>query len=89
MTVTSASLDSAASCERSKTSPKGERQVLPVQTKRTHVTVPTAPPLVVPPEVPLNPDLPRPPALERFRESLSDRRGYRWVEEMFRRHRHR
>lgn len=46
-------------------------------------------PLVVPPEGPLDPSLPRPPALERFRESLSDRRGYRWVEEMFRRHRHR
>lgn len=46
-------------------------------------------PLVVPPEGPLDPSLPRPPALERFRESLSGRRGYRWVEEMFRRHRHR
>lgn len=46
-------------------------------------------PVVVPPEGPLNPDLPRPPAFERFRESLSDRRGYRWVQEMFRRHRHR
>jgi glutathione S-transferase len=46
-------------------------------------------PVVVPPEGPLSPDLPRPPALERFRESLSDRRGYRWVQETFRRHRHR
>ena len=46
-------------------------------------------PLVVPPEGPLDPALPRPPALERFRESLSDRRGYRWVQETFRRHRHR
>ncbi|HEX2264851.1 MAG TPA: glutathione S-transferase family protein, partial [Solirubrobacterales bacterium] len=46
-------------------------------------------PLVVPPEGPLSPDLPRPPALERFRESLSDRRGYRWVQETFRRHRRR
>lgn len=46
-------------------------------------------PLVVPPEGPLDPNLPRPPALERFRESLRDRRGYRWVEETFRRHRHR
>jgi glutathione S-transferase len=46
-------------------------------------------PLVVPPEGPLPTALPRPPALERFRESLSDRRGYRWVEETFRRHRHR
>jgi glutathione S-transferase len=46
-------------------------------------------PLVVPPEGPLDPELPRPAAFESFRQSLSDRRGYRWVEEMFRRHRHR
>ncbi|MDQ3725075.1 MAG: glutathione S-transferase family protein [Actinomycetota bacterium] len=46
-------------------------------------------PVVVPPEGPLDPSLPRPAALERFRESISDRRGYRWVEETFRRHRHR
>jgi len=46
-------------------------------------------PLVVPPEGPLSPDLPRPPALERFREGLSDHRGYRWVQETFRRHRRR
>lgn len=46
-------------------------------------------PLVVPPEGPLPTDLPRPPALERFRESLSDRRGYKWVEETFRKHRRR
>jgi glutathione S-transferase len=46
-------------------------------------------PVVVPPEGPLSPDLPKPPALERFRESLSDRRGYTWVEQMFRRHRRR
>lgn len=44
-------------------------------------------PLVVPPEGPLNPELPRPPAFERFRESLSDRRGYRWVQDTFRHHR--
>jgi glutathione S-transferase len=44
-------------------------------------------PIVVPPEGPLSPDLPRPPALDSFRESLSDRPGYRWVEETFRRHR--
>ena len=44
-------------------------------------------PIVVPPEGPLSPDLPRPPAFDRFRQSLSDRRGYRWVEETFRRHR--
>ena len=46
-------------------------------------------PLVVPPEGPLRTDLPRPPALERFRESLKDRRGYKWVEETFRKHRRR
>ncbi|HEV2791698.1 MAG TPA: glutathione S-transferase family protein [Solirubrobacterales bacterium] len=46
-------------------------------------------PLVVPPEGPLPPELPRPAAMDRFRASLSDRRGYRWVEETFRRHRHR
>jgi len=46
-------------------------------------------PVVVPPEGPLDPSLPRPPAFDRFRQSLSDRRGYRWVEETFRRHRHR
>lgn len=44
-------------------------------------------PIVVPPEGPLSPDLPRPAAMERFRESLSDRPGWRWVEETFRRHR--
>jgi glutathione S-transferase len=46
-------------------------------------------PVVMPPEGPLDPNLPRPPAFDRFRQSLSDRRGYRWVEETFRRHRHR
>jgi glutathione S-transferase len=45
-------------------------------------------PIVVPPGGPLSPDLPRPPALDRFRGELSDRPGYRWVEETFRRHRH-
>jgi glutathione S-transferase len=44
-------------------------------------------PLVVPPEGPLPPDLPRPPAFDRFREELRDRRGFRWVEETFRKHR--
>ena len=44
-------------------------------------------PVVVPPEGPLSPELPRPAALDSFRESLSDRPGYRWVEETFRRHR--
>lgn len=42
-------------------------------------------PLVLPPEGPRLPDLP--PALEAFRASHRDRPGYRWVEEMFRRHR--
>jgi glutathione S-transferase len=46
-------------------------------------------PVVLPPEGPLDSSLPRPPALDRFRASLSDRPGYRWVEETFRRHRHR
>jgi len=45
-------------------------------------------PVVGPPEGPLDPDLPSPSALERFRESLSDRRGFKWVEDAFRRHRH-
>lgn len=45
-------------------------------------------PIVVPPEGPLSPDLPRPAAFDDFRQSLSDRAGYRWVEEAFRRHRH-
>ncbi len=44
-------------------------------------------PLVRPAEGPLPADSPTPPALERFREGLSDRRGYLWVKEMFRRHR--
>jgi glutathione S-transferase len=44
-------------------------------------------PIVVPPEGPLSPDLPRPAAFDRFRQSLSDRPGWRWVEETFRRHR--
>lgn len=46
-------------------------------------------PLVVPPEGPLRTDLPRPSALEHFRESLKDRRGYKWVEGTFRKHRRR
>lgn len=46
-------------------------------------------PVVVPPEGPLPNDLPRAPALERFREGLSERRGYKWVEETFRKHRRR
>ncbi|MFL5834698.1 MAG: glutathione S-transferase family protein [Solirubrobacterales bacterium] len=46
-------------------------------------------PVVLPPEGPLDTNLPRPPALERFRKSLSDRRGFKWVEETFRKHRRR
>ena len=46
-------------------------------------------PVVMPPEGPLDPSLPRPPAFDRFRQSLSDRRGFKWVEETFRKHRHR
>jgi len=46
-------------------------------------------PVVVPPEGPLDPDLPRPPALDRFRQSLSERRGYKWVQDTFRKHRRR
>jgi glutathione S-transferase len=44
-------------------------------------------PIVVPPEGPLSPDLPRPAAFESFRQSLSNRPGWHWVEETFRRHR--
>jgi len=44
-------------------------------------------PLVLPPEGPTLP--PVPDAYERFREPLKERRGYRWVQEMFRRHRKR
>lgn len=44
-------------------------------------------PIVVPPEGPLDPNLPRPPAFDEFRESLSNRPGWRWIEETFRRHR--
>jgi glutathione S-transferase len=46
-------------------------------------------PLVLPPEGPVSPELPRPAAFERFRQGLSERSGYRWVQETFRRHRHR
>jgi glutathione S-transferase len=45
-------------------------------------------PLVLPPEGPRLPVGP-PASLERFRAPLRERRGYRWVEEMFRRHRRR
>jgi glutathione S-transferase len=44
-------------------------------------------PVVLPPGAPVVTErMPEP--YERFREPLRDRRGYRWVEEMFSRHRH-
>jgi glutathione S-transferase len=43
-------------------------------------------PLVLPPEGPKW-GTDAPPSLERFRAPLKERRGYRWVQEMFRRHR--
>jgi glutathione S-transferase len=46
-------------------------------------------PVVGPDEGPLPAETPTPPALERFRDGLGDRPGFAWVEEMFRRHRHR
>lgn len=42
-------------------------------------------PIVTPAEAPELPD--PPPALDEFRAGLRERRGYRWVEEMYRRHR--
>jgi glutathione S-transferase len=44
-------------------------------------------PVVMPPGGPLPPDLPQPPAFERFRAEVRDRPGYRWVEETYRRYR--
>lgn len=44
-------------------------------------------PVVGPEGGPLPPDSPTPPAFERFRDSLRDRPGFAWVEEMFGRHR--
>jgi len=44
-------------------------------------------PLVMPPEGPLSQGLPVPPAFESFRDGIRDRAGFKWVEEMFRRHR--
>jgi glutathione S-transferase len=42
-------------------------------------------PLILPPEGPRLP--PPPPGFDRFRAPLMDRRGYRWVADMFARHR--
>jgi glutathione S-transferase len=44
-------------------------------------------PLVEPKEGPLPTGTPAPRAFADFRASLADRRGFQWVEEMFRRHR--
>ncbi len=44
-------------------------------------------PLVQPPEGPLDPDQPAAEGFEAFREPLRERRGFKWVAEMFRRHR--
>jgi glutathione S-transferase len=44
-------------------------------------------PLVGPEGAPLPPDQPMPESFERFREPLRERRGFKWVAEMFRRHR--
>jgi glutathione S-transferase len=44
-------------------------------------------PLVLPEGAPLPPDQPMPEEYERFRAPLRERRGFKWVAEMFRRHR--
>jgi glutathione S-transferase len=44
-------------------------------------------PLVGPPQAPLPPDQPMPERYEEFRAPLRERRGFKWVAEMFRRHR--
>jgi glutathione S-transferase len=44
-------------------------------------------PLVTPEEGPLPSDQPAAEGFERFRAPLRERRGFKWVEEMFRRHR--
>jgi len=44
-------------------------------------------PLVLPEEGPLPADRPSAAGMERFREPLKERRGFKWVAEMFRRHR--
>jgi glutathione S-transferase len=43
--------------------------------------------LVMPPDSPLPPDSPTAAGFERFRDGLSGRPGFLWVEEMYRRHR--
>jgi glutathione S-transferase len=44
-------------------------------------------PMVAPAEGPVSPDLPSPPAFERFRGEFAERPGFIWIGEMFRRHR--
>ncbi len=44
-------------------------------------------PLVQPEEGPMPPDLPSAEGFERFQAPLKERRGFKWVAEMFRRHR--
>jgi glutathione S-transferase len=44
-------------------------------------------PLVRPPEAPYMIPPPMPPSIEDLRESLSERPGYKWVEQMYRQHR--
>ncbi len=44
-------------------------------------------PLVLPEDGPLPAEEPGPLGLERFRAPLQERRGYRWIEEIYRRHR--
>ena len=44
-------------------------------------------PLVMPPEVPYELPQPLPEPVARFRESVASRPGFRWVAEMYRRHR--
>jgi len=45
-------------------------------------------PVVGPEGAPIPPEQPMPASFEQFRESLSERPGFAWVEETFRRHRH-
>jgi glutathione S-transferase len=44
-------------------------------------------PLVMPPEFPYPPDISLPAAAASFRASVAGRRGFRWAEDMYRRHR--
>ena len=44
-------------------------------------------PLVMPPEFPYEPPVPFPGPARSFRDGVATRPGFRWVEEMYRRHR--